>query len=212
MHKVFISYHHGNDQYYKEKLLELNHSLGMFWDRSVGDGDIDDRLPPDTIRRKIRDKWLRDSTVTVLLVGTETRYRKHVDWELKSSMINGPINKRSGILVITLPNTHSSQMTFNNSLVPSTIFANISTNRLTTRPDLERAYPELPPRIIDNFLKHDVTIRVVPWNEIAYFPDRLRDLISEAYNNRFSNNYDLSRTMRMKDEVPRLGSLGYGYL
>ena len=93
-HKVFISYHHNNDQWYKNELLRLNEIHNIFIDGSVDTGDIDDRLDNETIRQIIRDNYLKDTTVTILLVGTETMNRKHIDWELKSSMINGSVNKK----------------------------------------------------------------------------------------------------------------------
>ncbi len=76
MHKVFISYHHANDQYYKEMLLALNTRHDIFLDQSVDTGDIDDDLDDSRIRELIRDEYLQDSTVTILLVGTETKNRK----------------------------------------------------------------------------------------------------------------------------------------
>lgn len=93
MTKAFVSYHHGNDQFFREHLAMLGQAYGAFQDVSVEVGDIDDALPSETIRRIIRDQYLRDSEVTILLSGTETRFRKHIDWELKSSMIDGLINK-----------------------------------------------------------------------------------------------------------------------
>ena len=118
MHKVFISYHHKNDQSYKNSLVRMGKRYGIFIDRSVNTGDIIDRsvdtgdissdhLSDEAIREKIRDEYLRDSTVTIVLVGTETKGRKHVDWEIYSSMIDGKVNKKSGILVVNLPWTES---------------------------------------------------------------------------------------------------------
>ena len=107
--KVFICYHHKNDQTFKEALQKANEEHKIFIDASVAIGDIDDSLPSQTIREKIRDEYLLNSTVTILLVGTETKYRKHVDWELYSSMFDGKINKKSGILVILLPSTNCSR-------------------------------------------------------------------------------------------------------
>ncbi len=104
-HKVFISYHHSNDQAYKEEVLRLNYSHELFIDASVDTGDIDDNLSDDAIRQKIRDEYLRDSTVTVVLVGTDTKNRKHVDWEIYSSMFDGTVNNKSGVFVIQLPTT-----------------------------------------------------------------------------------------------------------
>ena len=102
-HKVFISYHHANDQCYKQKLLRFNEKYGIFIDKSVDTGDIDELLPDQIIREEIRDDYLQDSTVTILLLGKETKHRKHIDWEIYSSMYDGKVNKRSGILVINLP-------------------------------------------------------------------------------------------------------------
>ena len=79
----------------------------MFIDRSVHTRDIPDDWSDQAIRKKIRDEYLIDSTVTVLWVGVETKGRKHIDWELYSSMYDGARNKQSGILVINLPSTSS---------------------------------------------------------------------------------------------------------
>ncbi|MBW6201471.1 TIR domain-containing protein, partial [Pseudomonas aeruginosa] len=40
-HKVFISYHHANDQYYKNALEKMNEEHEIFVNRSVSLGDID---------------------------------------------------------------------------------------------------------------------------------------------------------------------------
>src|SRR5690554_5625983 len=98
-HKVFISYHHMNDQDYKNSLCTLARMYNIFEDASVNTGGISDELTDQQIRTIIRDDYLRDSSVTIILVGTETKYRKHVDWEIYSSMYNGAKNKKSGILV-----------------------------------------------------------------------------------------------------------------
>lgn len=107
-HKVFVSYHHTNDQYYRE------HFEGLFSDiydimvsKSVQIGDINPNLQTDTIRQKIRDEYLRDSTVTVVLVGAETWKRKHVDWEIGASIRSTQFNPRSGLLGILLPSYHN---------------------------------------------------------------------------------------------------------
>ena len=104
-HKVFVSYYHDDDQYYRE-LFE-----NMFLDyydimvsKSVQLGDIDnERLSTDRIREIIRDNYLQDSTVTVVLVGAHTWQRKFVDWEIGSSIRATKNNSRSGLLGIILP-------------------------------------------------------------------------------------------------------------
>ena len=76
MHKVFISYHHANDQVYKECLVRLGENHEIFIDRSVDTGDISDKLSDEAIREKIRDEYLRDSTVTIVLVGPRNEKTK----------------------------------------------------------------------------------------------------------------------------------------
>ena len=49
-HKVFISYHHANDQFYKDYLENFNNDYDIFINKSVAIDDIDDDLPPNTIR------------------------------------------------------------------------------------------------------------------------------------------------------------------
>jgi len=103
-HKVFISYHHSNveDLAYKDEFLRLFKTILVDW--SVTEGDIPDGLKTETVRQKIRDEFLRDSTVTVVLVGPKTWGRKHVDWEIGSSLRDTEKNPRSGLLGILLPN------------------------------------------------------------------------------------------------------------
>ena len=82
-HKIFISYHHKNDQCYKDKFLKLfgENGSNILVDCSVDTGDIDENLETDTIRQKIRDEYIREATVIIVLIGTQTWQRKHVDWE-----------------------------------------------------------------------------------------------------------------------------------
>ena len=78
MHNVFISYHHENDQTYKNKLIECGKNFGVFIDKSVDTGEIPEHMSDQAIREKIRDEYLRESTVSILLAGTETKERKHI--------------------------------------------------------------------------------------------------------------------------------------
>lgn len=107
-HKVFVSYHHGNDQYYRnefERMFSDNYDIMV--SQSVQIGDLDPNLRTETIRQKIRDEYLRNSTVTVVLIGSETWKRKHVDWEIGASIRNTEYNPRSGLIGILLPSYNS---------------------------------------------------------------------------------------------------------
>ena len=195
MHKVFISYHHANDQWYKEELAKFAEQHQIFDDQSVDTGEIDDDLDDETIRELIRDDYLKDTSVTILLVGTETKHRKHVDWEIYSSMRDGKVNKKSGILVITLPSTgctsyHAAHEGEKKLLYPTTT----QWTTIKERSEFERRYPCLPNRIIDNLLASKVKISVTNWDKINV--GTLTFLVNAAYDDRRSCEYDLSRKMR----------------
>ena len=196
MHKVFISYHHYNDQDYKDDLVKMAREHGLFVDRSVDTGDIDDSLPDERIREIIRDEYLRDSTVTIVLVGEHTKGRKHVDWEIYSSMFDGTVNKKSGILVVNLPGI-SPRLTAPRRQEQTVVHPDIQGwITVKTRAEYKRRYPYMPTRIVDNLLKPAATISVVPWDRIADRPDKLKYLIDVTFADRAGCRYDLSRPMR----------------
>jgi hypothetical protein len=198
MHDIFISYHHKNDQAYKDELLRQNDLYEIFRDGSVDTGDISDGLTDQAIREKIRDEYLRDTTVTILLVGSETWGRKHPDWELYSSMFDGIRNKRSGILVINLPSAVSSHSTAPHGEHEKTNVhpEHSSWMSIDERTEYEERYPLMPNRIVDNLLESKALVSVVPWEKINHDPDKLRLLIELAHNDRTKCEYDLSRPMR----------------
>ena len=123
-HKVFVSYHQENDEKYKNLFKNMFESI--YVSKSVAIGDIDPNLKTETIRQKIRDEYLRDSSVNVVLVGKETWKRKHVDWEISSSIRHTKFNPRSGLLGIILP-THPDygKETFTKYLIPPRLYDNI---------------------------------------------------------------------------------------
>ncbi|MFT6145259.1 MAG: hypothetical protein ACJATT_003347 [Myxococcota bacterium] len=124
-HKVFVSYHHAIDQQYRndfETLLTATNDVMV--SHSVNIGDIDPQLKTETVRQKIRDEYLRDSTVTVVLIGTQTWQRKHVDWEIASSVRHTDLNPRSGLLGILLP-TYPTRKTFIPHTIPPRLWDNV---------------------------------------------------------------------------------------
>jgi hypothetical protein len=161
-HKVFVSYHHDNDQYYRNKFEELFANVyDIMISKSVQIGDIDSNLQTETIRQKIRDEYLRDSTVTVVLIGTQTWQRKHVDWEIGSSIRNTSLNPRSGLLGIFLPTYPlSSDNKFNPYTIPPRLYYNLgngyaklynwNTNHYTVQQWIHEAFENRHKIIPDN--------------------------------------------------------------
>lgn len=103
-HKVFVSYHHELDES-RKKIFELRfgNSYDVIVPGAVQVGDIDPNLPHETIRQKIRDEYLRDASVTIVLVGARTWQRRHVDWEISSTLRDTALNPRGGLLGVILP-------------------------------------------------------------------------------------------------------------
>lgn len=199
MHKVFVSNHHKNDRFYKNELIKFGKTFGVFIDRSVDTGDISENLSDQEIRTKIRDEYLQDSTVTVLLVGVETKERKHIDWEIYSSMFDGTRNKKSGILVVNLPSTQCACFTAalgekEKQLIYPEQHSWIS---ITKRTEYEGRYLYMPRRIIDNLLAPKAYISVVPWGKLT--AERLKFLIDATFNRRGECEYDFRSPMRRQN-------------
>ncbi len=83
-HKVFISYHHANDEAYKREFIRVFQNY--FIDKSVHVGEYDEDLSTNYIKRLIREEKITDSSIIVVLIGSETYKRKHVDWEISAGL------------------------------------------------------------------------------------------------------------------------------
>ncbi len=98
-HKVFVSYHHHNDQQSAECLRYIYGRNDTLIDRSLNEAyDGTD----DEILAAIRQYNLKDSTVTIVLIGSETAKRKWVDWEIYASLRPYGERSRNGLLGIYL--------------------------------------------------------------------------------------------------------------
>jgi len=171
IHKVFISYHHcPEDEYYRKRFETLFvEDNEIIINKSVQIGDIDPNLKTETIRQKIRDEYLRDSSVTIVLIGKNTWQRKHVDWEISSSIRDTTLNPRSGLLGIFLP-------TF-----PLTIDIN-------GQPDINKY--TIPPRLFDNF--ECGYAKLYRWSESHY---NVQNWIHKAFLDRHEKIPDNSREL-----------------
>ena len=152
--KVFVSFHEDNDTKSKEEFVDrmgglIEHNAVKIdyvhkANRSVGD-----------IRRYIREEYLADTTVTVVLIGVETWQRKHVDWEIGASLRETDANGRGGLVGIVLPE----------------------------HPDYEKPtkYPRrMPPRLADNLLGDDPYAQLYDWPK-PFDPETVVRWIERAY-------------------------------
>lgn len=175
---------------------------GLFIDHSVDTGDISDDLDDQRIREIIRDDYLQDSTVTIVLVGTETKKRKHVDWETYSSMIDGKVNKKSGLIALALPSIKNSKncvITFRGREEQHLYPSAKAWRPLRSRTEYEQKWPSMPPRIVDNLFSAGARISVTSWHHIKNRPHCLRTLIELTFRDRAKCKYDLRRPMRREN-------------
>lgn len=176
-HKVFISYHHDNDQDYKNKFEELfSNQFDIMVSKSVEIGDIDPNNNTEYIRQQIRDEHIADATVIVVLIGTETWKRKHVDWEIFSAIRDTKNNPRCGLLGIFLPSyplSHDNK--FNHCTIPPRLYDNWNQ---------------------DNFYNTEKYAELYKWSEE---PNNVKNWIHEAFEKRNQINPNNSRQMFTKN-------------
>lgn len=113
--------------YWKERFEHLfSFSTDGFINKAVNDGDIETGIKTETIRQKIRDEFIADATVTVVLIGPKTWSRKHVDWEIGSSLRDTQNNSRCGLIGVFLP-THPDfgRDQFNINSIPPRLYDNV---------------------------------------------------------------------------------------
>ena len=103
---VFISsFHDGNQQEVDEFIYRWAKLEGVFTPKALGTFHNDDFIDSDNtdyVMSEIRRKYLGNSSVTIVLIGTCTHSRRYVDWEIKSSLRRGN-NTPNGLLAYVLP-------------------------------------------------------------------------------------------------------------
>ncbi len=129
-HKVFISYHHDDEEEATKFIETFDYEKKVFICRVLGCGmeqDIIDSTDVDYVMGRIRKLYLKDSTVTIVLIGKCTWSRRYVDWEIQSSLRHGETVTPNGLLGIVLPSAHK------NPIAPSRLDINLDD-------DHEKAY------------------------------------------------------------------------
>ena len=102
-HKCFVSFHHADED---EVARFIEDFEDAFIPKVLGVSDEDDFIDSDDtdyVMDQIREKYLTDSTVTIVLVGKCTWARRYVDWEVYSTLRNDKNNRRGGLMAVTLP-------------------------------------------------------------------------------------------------------------
>ena len=107
-HKCFLSYYSED----ADEVLEFVEKFKeVFIPKIVGISEDDSWINSDDdeyVMDTIRENYLTNSTVTLVLVGKCTWARKFVDWEVYSSLRRDPKNRLNGLLAIELPSVAGS--------------------------------------------------------------------------------------------------------
>lgn len=101
--KVFISYHHADQVEVDKFVQDFSLYSGIFMRKMLGmQDDIINSMDASYVMRRIRQNYLNDSTITIVLLGSCTHSRRYVDWEIKTSLRQGGYTP-NGLLGIILP-------------------------------------------------------------------------------------------------------------
>ncbi len=95
--KVFVSYHHKNDQSAYDNFSTRFHD-GY---EAISDTSLERAIDSsnfDYIMRRIREVHLHGSSCAIVLCGAETPKRRYVDWEIHASLDQG-----MGLVGVGLP-------------------------------------------------------------------------------------------------------------
>jgi len=153
-HKCFLSYHVEDAD---EVAAFVDEHGEVFIPRVLGvtsEDDFIDSSNTNYVMDRIREKYLTDSTVTIVMVGKCTWSRRFVDWEVYSTLRNDTNNRLNGLMAITLPSVAS---------------------------DSSR---QLPARVDDNRLGDDGDDGYARWWKYPKTSDSLRSHIEVAFQSR----------------------------
>jgi len=99
-HKCFISYHKSDKKAVDDFCEKFSGSFirrGIVMDENIINSD-----DTDYVMKRIRELYLQDSTVTIVLIGKCTWARKFVDWEVQASLRKPKDGYPNGLVAIQL--------------------------------------------------------------------------------------------------------------
>ncbi|WP_025722976.1 TIR domain-containing protein [Paenibacillus polymyxa] len=103
--KVFISHFREDRQEVDAFIDRFANKEKVFIPYVLGANNNDEFIQsgnPEYVMSQIRKKYLQDTTVTIVLVGSCTHSRRYVDWEIKTSLRQGEYTP-NGLMGIILP-------------------------------------------------------------------------------------------------------------
>lgn len=196
MHKTFISYHHDNEQEYKEDIIK-EYGEDNFIDKSVGDGEIDTDLDESRIMEIIRTDYLQDSTVTLVLVGSETAKRPFVNSEIQASLRDTKNNKHNGLLAVVIDEIYD--------LIYTTIKCSCGCEARTKSAFYDIYLPDLVKKnnqkstSLCHYNDSEVYCAVIKYSDFIVDPEKY---INSAFNKRDDSKIEIFKTL--DKETPKI--------
>lgn len=168
--KTFLSFYHKDNE---DDRINFENLFGdLIINKSVNDGDIDSDNSDEYAKQLIQKEYLSDTTVLIVLLGPNTKCRKHIDWE-----ISGALNYKVG-----------------------DTYAGLLGLKLKDHPDFgkgETTYNLIPARLTDNFKSGYAIIR--DWTEDRSLMQSYIELAFENRTNEAGKRIN-SRPQMTKDE------------
>jgi hypothetical protein len=116
--KCFISYHHADEDTVANFVNTFDHAHDVFIRRRLGElpEDIINSTNPDYVMARIRELYIKDTSVTIVMLGQCTWARRYVDWEIQTSLRQSDQYLPNGLLGIKLSTFSQFPDRFNSNL------------------------------------------------------------------------------------------------
>ncbi len=167
-HKCFLSYHSVDADAVADFVTSFG---GVFIPKVIGLSESDPLIgsnDTDYIMDRIREKYLTDSTVTIVLLGKCTWSRRFVDWEVYSSLRRGKVNRLNGLMAVNLPSIGVSDSS------------------------------KLPPRVDDNLPRPNGPDTYARWYRYPTSSNQLKGWVQDAFNARTARASLINNTRARK--------------
>ena len=201
MIKTFISYDNArkeNKAFIKDLINSSNGIHDFSLDYSI---DLDNN---ESIRQKIRDEYITDATVLVLLATTDAKGRKFIDWEIAAAMYegqkrkDGKTNDICGIVVVDYikHNIRTSSQIVKNKY--DSVYGNAGWVSLTSS-EIKTKYDHLPQRIVESMAR-GASIQIIGSSDVGTL---LLPAIEHAHETRIENSGKFFFNDLRKSNSPR---------
>lgn len=116
--KVYISYSHKEGTKYKEYLEETFKDL--IQNKTVSDEDLFPQRGADFIDKLIKEEYIDEQTLVIVLISKSTRANRYVDWEIYTAL-----EKKAYVVGVLLPGVKVDNKTITLAKIPVRLADNV---------------------------------------------------------------------------------------